>query len=215
MRALIFWAALSTLLSSVAHAQTAQPLATPHLSSDGARTSAVVGVGLGIERFGAPTLTFALAPTSSPLSQSSSSLVLTGRFDSSARSVGVGLGGQFVQSLNGTLFVREAVVVQPFLIAVDDVVGGVRGEVTAQIGFHLDRFDFAIGPRFIPVVAVAEGTDGRLGVDVVGAARFFVVDELALTVDLGAGSDFSHRNGIVAGSVLSGTAYLGVQWAPR
>jgi len=210
---------MAWLLAQAAHAQVVVPMSTPHLVDTAPRTTAVVAGTVGIERFGLPTVTVSLAPTSSALSTASAGLLLVGRFDAGSRTIAVGGGGQFVQPIGAGFFGREAIVIAPFVSALGPVVGGVRGEATAQLGWRsgddVGSVDIVVGPRVTPVLAVAVPTDGRIGVDLAGAVRWRVGRELSLTAQLAAGADFAHRDLELASNVFAGEAMLGVQWAPR
>ncbi len=214
--ALVF--AIAFLVADAAHAQVVVPQSTPHAADAAARTTAVVGAAVGIERFGPPTVTVALSPTTAPLTTASAGLLLVGRFDTASRTIAVGGGGQFVQPIAGGLFAREALVVTPFVSALGTVVGGVRGEATAQLGWRCGDdgvVDIVVGPRITPVLAVAVPTDGRLGIDLAGGLRWHVLSELLITAELAAGADFAHRDFELASNVLAGEAMLGLQWSPR
>lgn len=211
---------VALLLSGVAQAQVVVPLSTPHPVSSAPRSTTVVGASVGIERFGLPTLTVSMAPTSAPLSTPSAGLLLVGRFDLASRSIAVGGGGQFVQPIVGGLFAREAIVISPFVSTLGPVVGGVRGEATAQLGWRFgdgedSSVDIVVGPRVTPVLAIAVPTDGRVGVDLAGGLRWHLLSELMLTAELAAGADFGHRDDEFASNVLAGQAMIGVQFTPR
>ncbi|HEY1101681.1 MAG TPA: hypothetical protein VGF99_22265 [Myxococcota bacterium] len=211
-------AAVVVLMSSLpAAADVVVPLSTPHASTEvpAPKTTAVVAGGVGIERFGLPTVELTLATSSAPLKSSSGSLLIGTRFDIASRTIAVGAGAQFVQAIGAGWFVREAFLVSPFLGALDDVVGGLRGEGTVQVGVNLGAVDLFVGPRLTPVVAVVGGTDGRVGVDVAGGARWFVLDTVALTATLAGGADFGHRDAVFSSQTVAGAAFVGVQWAPR
>lgn len=215
-------AAVVVLMSSLpAAADVVVPLTTPHANTEvpAPKTTAVVAGNVGVERFGLPTVELTLATSSAPVTSStpssSGSLLIGTRFDIASRTIAVGAGAQFVQAIGAGWFVREAFLVSPFLGALDDVVGGLRGEGTVQVGVNLGAVDLFVGPRLTPVVAVVGGTDGRVGVDVAGGARWFVLDTVALTATLAGGADFGHRDAVFSSQTVAGAAFVGVQWAPR
>ena len=103
----------------------------------------------------------------------------------------------------------------PFVVAIDSVAGGVRAEATVQLGKRFgDAVDVVVGPRAIGVITVADSSDGRLGLEGAAAVRWRVVDHVAITGELSAGTDVGHRESALTGSVLSGAAFVGVQWSP-
>jgi hypothetical protein len=207
---------LSLLGAASASAQVVVPQAPSSSSSSSSSTpSSALSAQVGVERFGPPVLTLAFAPASRPLSTSHAGLLLVARLDTAGRSVGVGGGVQATQVFADEWFVREAAVAAPFLVAVDDVAGGVRAEATVQLGKRFgDTVDVVVGPRATGVLTVAGSSDGRVGLEGAAALRWRVVEQLALTGEVSAGSDFGHRGGAFSGSVLSGAAFVGVQWSP-
>jgi hypothetical protein len=136
--------------------------------------------------------------------------VVQGRFDLHARTVGVSGGGMVEQRVNGWFFLREAAQLGPFVAVADDVAVGLRGGVLAQAGFDVaDDITLAIGPAFVPVLALDTSNDrsldGRLGCSLVGAGRWFVLPTLATTVTLAAGYDIGgHGAGAMTGEALVG-----------
>lgn len=185
------------------------------LSSSSSATSSVLSAQVGIERFGPPVFTLVFAPSSAPVSSSHAGLLLVGRLDTAGRSTGVGAGGQATQAFAEEWFVREAAVVGPYLVAVDSVAAGVRAEATLQLGRRFgDAVDLVVGPRATAVLAVADSSDGRVGLEGAAALRVRAVEHLALTGELSAGTDLGYRGGLWRGSVLSGAAFVGVQWSP-
>jgi hypothetical protein len=203
------------LFTTAASAQVVVPQASSSSSSSTSSSSGALSAQVGIERFGPPVLTLAFAPASKPLSTSHAGLLLVARLDTAGRSVGVGGGVQATQAFADEWFVREAAVAAPFLVAVDDVAGGVRAEATLQLGKRFgDAVDIVVGPRATGVLTVSGSSDGRVGIEGAAAVRWRVIEALAVTGEVSAGSDFGHRGGAFSGSVLSGAAFVGVQWSP-
>jgi hypothetical protein len=170
---------------------------------------------VGVERFGPPVVTLTFAPASVPLSSSHAGLLLVGRLDTAGRSVSAGAGVQATQVFADEWFVREAAVASPFIVAVDSAAAGMRAEATVQLGKRFgDAVDVVIGPRAIGVITVADSSDGRFGLEGAAAVRWRIVDHVAITGEVSAGTDVGHRESVLTGSVLSGAAFVGVQWSP-
>jgi hypothetical protein len=126
-------------------------------------------------------------------------------------SVGIGGGASLLQRLSPWVSVREFAHIAPFVSWVDGATVGVRTTVSAQLAFDVtDHLLFAVGPEVVPVVSLAaardRSSDGRLGVSLVGAARWFFARDLAATLSLSGGYDAGGKG---AGA-LSSSAFLGM-----
>lgn len=206
---------LALVASAAAHAQVVVPQAPSATAASSSSPASAVSAQLGVERFGPPVVTLTFAPAARPLSSSQAGLLLVGRLDTAGRSVSAGAGVQATQVFADEWFVREAAVASPFLVAVDSVAGGMRAEGTVQLGKRFgDVVDVVIGPRAIAVLTIAGSGDGRVGLEGAAAMRWRVVAHLAVTGELSAGTDLGYRGSVFRGSVLSGAAFVGVQWSP-
>jgi hypothetical protein len=138
--------------------------------------------------------------------------VLQARASAHARTLAVAGGGAWQQELGDVVFLRETVLAGPFLAAVDGVVPGARASAQLLVGFRLgDRWVLSVGPEVTAAVAVADvpvPADGRVGVALVGGARWFVVPDVAVTLSLGGGYDLGgHGAGAVAGQAFAGALF--------
>jgi hypothetical protein len=165
-----------------------------------------VAVAAGFESLALPSLVVDVGLHATPAFQP----VVQARWSLPTAAVGVAGGGAWQQSVGDVVFFRETVLGGPFLATVDGVAPGARLTAQALAGFRLgEAWTLTVGPELV-AVATLDGVpggavDGRVGIAVVGGARWFVVPTTAVTLSLAGGYDVGGRGaGAVAGQALLG-----------
>jgi len=140
--------------------------------------------------------------------------------DGGAGSAGLGLGAQWSQPLLEWLSLREVVEGGPRLAlrAPNDVTRGAAGGLGASAALQLvvraGDVDIVAGPRVAGSAIVDGEVPGRLVVDGVIGVRVPLGEGFAITGVVSGGQERSLRGFVEHGAVVSGSAFVGVQWTP-
>jgi hypothetical protein len=139
-------------------------------------------------------------------------LLVTARADGASQVVGVGLGAQLHQRFSDVVFLREVVVAEPFVSALDGPVVGARGDVLLQLGLDLGGVHLLLGPRATAVAVLDRDVGGRVVLDGVVGVRVPITDHVAVVGSASAGGEQAHRGGALQpGGAVSGSLWVGVQ----
>jgi hypothetical protein len=194
-------AALATGFAGAAHAQV-QPL-----------PSSTLAVQLGFDHARGLALqgAFALGKANAT-DVVQNGLLVTARADGASQVVGVGLGAQLHQRFSDVVFLREVVVAEPFVSALDGPVVGARGDVLLQLGLDLGGVHLMFGPRATALAVLDRDVPGRVAIDGVVGVRVPITDHVAVVSSASAGGEQAHRGGALQpGGTVSGSLWVGVQ----